>query len=164
MSDLFHDGVADEYISRITDVMLRANWHTYQVLTKRSEKMRDLLNSKLSFAAPANHIWWGVSAEDRKYGVPRIADLQAAKVAVRFVSAEPLLEDISAVNLSGINWLIVGGESGHGARPFHLDWARNLIRECKRQHVVCFIKQLGRQPWEGGDRLKLMNSKGLRSN
>ena len=160
MSDLFQDGVSDEYINRVADVMVEAKWHTFQVLTKRSERMRDLLNSKLKFAAQAPHIWWGVSAEDRKYGLPRIVHLQEAKVAVRFVSAEPLLEDIGEVNLNGIRWLIVGGESGHGARPFQLDWARNLIRECKRQRVACFVKQVGRQPWEDGKAIKLQSSKG----
>jgi protein gp37 len=160
MSDVFHKDIDDDYIIRVAKVMLEANWHTYQVLTKRSERMRDLLNSKLALAAKAPHIWWGVSVEDKKYGVPRIAHLQAAKVAVRFVSAEPLLEDLGSVNLTGINWLIVGGESGHGARPFHLDWARTLIRECQRQHVACFVKQVGRQPWDGGQRLKLASAKG----
>lgn len=160
MSDLFHEGVSDEYISHIAEVMLEANWHTFQVLTKRSSRMRDLLNSKLCLAAQAPHIWWGVSVENRKYGVPRIAHLQGANVAVRFISAEPLLEDIGAVNLSGINWLIVGGESGHGARPFQLDWARNMIHQCRLQHVACFVKQLGRQPWDDGKGLKLVSSKG----
>jgi protein gp37 len=160
MSDFFHKDIDDDYIVRVANVMLEANWHTYQVLTKRSERMRDLLNTKLASAAKASHIWWGVSAEDKKYGVPRIADLQTAKVAVRFVSAEPLLEGLGSVNLTGINWLIVGGESGHGARPFQLDWARNLIAECKRQHVACFVKQVGRQPWDGGQRLRLDSAKG----
>jgi protein gp37 len=160
MSDLFHEGVSDEYISRIAEVMLEANWHAFQVLTKRSGRMRDLLNSKLRLAAQAPHIWWGVSVEDQKYGVPRIGHLQAANVAVRFVSAEPLLEDIGAVNLDGVNWLIVGGESGHGARPFQLDWARNMIHQCHLQRVACFVKQLGRQPWDNGKSLKLESSKG----
>lgn len=135
MSDLFHNDIDDDYIIPVANVMMNANWHTYQVLTKRSERMRDLLNSKLRFAAQSGHIWWGVSAEDKKYGLPRIGHLQAADVAVRFVSAEPLLEDLGEFSLKGINWLIVGGESGHGARPFQIDWARNLIRVCKRQHV-----------------------------
>jgi protein gp37 len=160
MSDLFHEDVEDEYIIRVAKIMMEANWHTFQVLTKRSKRMLDLLNSKLSFAAQAPHIWWGVSVEDRKYGVPRISHLQAANVAVRFVSAEPLLEDLGSVSLTGIDWLIIGGESGQGARPFHLDWARNLIDECKRQRVACFMKQVGRQPWDGGQRLKLASAKG----
>lgn len=160
MSDLFHEGVGDDYIIGVAEVMMAAHWHTFQILTKRAERMRELLNSKLKFAASASHIWWGVSVEDRKYGVPRITHLQSANVAVRFISAEPLLEDLGTVNLSGINWLIIGGESGHGARPFELDWARNLIRECKHQHVACFMKQVGRQPWDDGMRLKLASSKG----
>jgi protein gp37 len=160
MSDFFHEGVSDDYIIRVANVMMEAKWHTYQVLTKRSERMRDLLNSKLVSAARAPHIWWGVSVEDKKYGVPRIAHLQAAKVAVRFVSAEPLLEDLGSVNLKGIDWLIIGGESGQGARLFNLDWARNLIGECKQQRVACFMKQVGRQPWNGGQHLKLASAKG----
>ena len=98
MSDLFHEAVPDGYILRVAEVMMRANRHTYQVLTKRSERMRDLLNSKLGFAALAGHIWWGVSAEDRKHGVPRIGHLQAANAAVRFLSVEPLLEDIGELD------------------------------------------------------------------
>ena len=160
MSDLFHKDIEDDYIVRVAEVMMRAYWHTYQVLTKRSERMRDLLNSKLASAAKAPHIWWGVSVEDKTYGVPRIVHLQAAKVAVRFVSAEPLLEDLGDVNLKGIDWPIVGGESGHGARPFHLDWARNLIRVCHCQQVACFVKQVGRQPWDAGKRLQLGSAKG----
>jgi protein gp37 len=160
MSDLFHEGVSDEYISSIAEVMLEANWHTFQVLTKRSSRMRDLLNSKLRLAAQAPHIWWGVSVEDRKYGVPRIAQLQAAKVGVRFLSIEPLLEGIGKVDLTDMEWVIIGGESGHGARPFQLDWARNLIQQCRRQKVACFLKQVGHQPWDNGAALKLESSKG----
>jgi protein gp37 len=160
MSDLFHEDVADDYIIRVAEVMMSATQHTYQVLTKRAERMRHLLNSKLQFAAHSPHIWWGVSVEDRKYGVPRIAHLRKADVAVRFVSAEPLLEDIGKVDLKGIRWVIIGGESGVRARPFDLEWARNLIRECKRQHVACFMKQVGRRPVANGKPLKLASSKG----
>ena len=92
--------------------------------------------------------------------MPRITHLRGANAAVRFISTEPLLEDIGAVNLSGINWLIVGGESGHGARPFQLDWARNMIQQCRRQKVACFVKQVGHQPWDNGKPLKLESSKG----
>jgi protein gp37 len=160
MSDIFHEGVADEYIGRIADVMLEANWHTFQVLTKRANRMRELLNSKLRLAAHAPHIWWGVSAEDRKFGVPRITQLQAARVGVRFLSIEPLLEDIGNVDLTGINWVIIGGESGHSAHPFQLNWARHLIQQCRRQKVACFLKQVGHQPWDNGKPLKLDSSKG----
>ena len=160
MSDLFHEAVSDEYILRVAEVMMRANRHTYQVLTKRSERMRDLLNSKLSFAAPAAHIWWGVSVEDRKYGVPRMGHLQAANSAVRFLSVEPLLEHIGELDLRGIHWVIVGGESGMSARPFNIDWARSVLRQCKERHVPCFIKQLGRRPMIGMTPLKLHSAKG----
>jgi protein gp37 len=160
MSDLFHENVADEYIVRVAEVMMIANQHTYQVLTKRSERMRDLLNSTLKFAAHTTHIWWGVSVEDRKYGLPRIAHLREADVAVRFVSAEPLLEDLGDLNLNSINWVIVGGESGTQPRPFDLAWARIIADQCKQQYVACFVKQLGRRPIENGELLKCASAKG----
>jgi protein gp37 len=160
MSDLFHEDVPDDYILKVVEVMLRANWHKYQVLTKRSARMRDLLNSKLGFAARATHILWGVSVEDKKYGLPRIKHLQSANAALRFVSFEPLLEDIGEVDLGGIDWVIVGGESGHGARQFDLAWARSILRQCREQHVHCFIKQLGLRPVQDGVRLKLVSRKG----
>jgi protein gp37 len=160
MSDLFHEGVADAYIQRVVDVMMAAPQHTYQILTKRAARMRELLNSKLAFAAQQPHIWWGVSVEDRKYGLPRIAELQSIDVSVRFLSIEPLLEDVGDVNLSGISWAIVGGESGHHARPFHLDWARSVLRQCRAQKVPCFIKQLGRRPMENVTPLRLLDRKG----
>src|SRR5271163_4884294 len=132
MSDLFHDGVHEDYICAVARVMVAANWHTYQVLTKRSERLRELLNSKLGFAANQSHIWWGVSVEDRKYGVPRIADLQAANAAIRFLSVEPLLEDIGELDLRCIGWMIVGGESGAGARPMKEDWVLSLRNQCRK--------------------------------
>ena len=117
MSDLFQEGVPEGYIEDVVRVMVEAKWHTYQVLTKRSERLRDLLNGNLRFASRARHIWWGVSVEDRRYGLPRVKHLQATKAAVRFLSIEPLLEDIGGFDISGIDWAIVGGESGRGARP-----------------------------------------------
>src|SRR4051812_18150820 len=101
MSDLFHEDVPDDYILQVVKVMTLANWHTYQVLTKRSERMRDLLRTKLLAAADLSHIWWGVSVENRKHGLPRIAHLQAAPARMRFLSVEPLLEDLGQVDLSG---------------------------------------------------------------
>src|SRR5690242_17005894 len=100
MSDLFHDQVPDDYIVAVARVMAAAKWHTYQVLTKRSERLRDLLNTKLSFAARQAHIWWGVSVEDKKYGVPRIAHLQSADASIRFLSVEPLLEHVGQLDLT----------------------------------------------------------------
>jgi protein gp37 len=123
--------------------MVAANWHTYQVLTKRSERIKKLLNSKLKFAAKQQHIWWGVSVEDQTYGVPRIKDLRAADAGVRFLSVEPLLEDVGTLDLTGINWIIVGGESGPGARPMEKKWVLSLRKQCREADVPFFFKQWG---------------------
>ncbi len=143
MSDLFHDEVPDNYIVAVAQVMATAKWHTYQVLTKRSERLRKLLNTKLRFAAKQRHIWWGVSVEDKKYGLPRIEDLRNADAKVRFLSVEPLLEDIGKLDLQGIDWMIVGGESGAGARPMKKEWVLPLRDQCKRSGVPFFFKQWG---------------------
>jgi len=143
MSDLFQNGIADEYIEAVAKVMVKANWHTYQVLTKRSARMASLLRGRLNFAASASHIWWGVSVEDRKYGLPRLADLQQAPAAVRFLSVEPLLEGLGKLNLDGIHWVIVGGESGHGARPLKKEWVTGVRDQCEGAGVPFFFKQWG---------------------
>lgn len=143
MSDLFHEGVPDDYIEKVCRVMLAANWHTYQILTKRADRMAALLQGKLSKAAKAAHIWWGVSVENRKHGLPRIARLRSAKPTVAFLSVEPLLEDLGAVDLRDISWVIVGGESGPGARPMRPEWVRNIRDSCQRADVPFFFKQWG---------------------
>src|SRR5258708_34976975 len=111
MSDLFHKDVPVDYIVEVCKVMRKANWHTYQILTKRSAGLRDLLQGPLGFAAMEPHIWWGVSVEDRAHGLPRIDHLREAPARMRFLSVEPLLEDLGGINLLGIVWVIVGGES-----------------------------------------------------
>lgn len=141
MSDLFHERVPDEFIARVLDVMTRAPWHIFQVLTKRSDRMRDLLRTNLCGAA--EHIWWGVSVEDRKYGVPRIDHLRDTPAAVRFLSIEPLLEDVGHLDLRGISWVIVGGESGPGARPMRYEWVTSILRQCQDDGVPFFFKQWG---------------------
>ncbi len=143
MSDLFYDRVPVDYIVAVARVMVAANWHTYQVLTKRSERLRNLLNSTLGFAATQPHIWWGVSVEDREYGLPRIEELRRAEAAVRFLSVEPLLEDLGKLNLDGINWIIVGGESGSGARPMKKEWVLSVRDQCRHKGVPFFFKQWG---------------------
>jgi protein gp37 len=143
MSDLFHEGVPLTYIEKVTTTMRLANWHTYQVLTKRSERLRELLCGRLRIAANDAHIWWGVSVEDRKYGLPRIADLQATPAAVRFLSVEPLLEDVGKLPLDGISWVIVGGESGPGARPMKEEWVLSIREQCNAANVAFFFKQWG---------------------
>ena len=143
MSDLFHERVPENYIKVVARVMELADWHTYQVLTKRAARMRELLAGSLRFAAGLDHIWWGVSVEDRKYGLPRIAELKAAPARVRFLSIEPLLEDLGEVDYSGIHWVIVGGESGHGARPMDRNWVLRIRRGCFAAGVPFFFKQWG---------------------
>jgi protein gp37 len=143
MSDLFHKDVPDAYVERVARVMQMADWHTYQVLTKRAERMRDLLRNRLSFAAGLSQVWWGVSVENRKHGVPRIDVLREAPAAVRFLSIEPLLEDLGEIKLDGIDWVIVGGESGLGARPMERSWVVNIREQCRAASVPFFFKQWG---------------------
>jgi protein gp37 len=143
MSDLFHKNVPDEYIEAVAAVMLQANWHTYQILTKRPERMMQLLKARLKTAACANHLWWGVSVENRKHGLPRLEHLRKSPAAVRFLSVEPLLEDLGTLNLSGIDWVIVGGESGAGAREMKPQWVRSIRNQCKEAGVAFFFKQWG---------------------
>ncbi len=143
MSDLFHKDVPAGYVEAVARVMHMANWHTYQVLTKRAEAMRQALNGPLRFAAEADHIWWGVSVEDRKYGLPRIDALRDAPARVRFLSVEPLLEDLGDVDLAGIHWVIAGGESGPGARKMEEAWVLRLRDRCREAGVPFFFKQWG---------------------
>lgn len=143
MSDLFQDDVPDAYIAAVAHVMALADWHTFQVLTKRSARMRQLLSGPMNSVAAAPHIWWGVSVEDRRYGLPRIEDLRRAPAAVRFLSVEPLLEDLGVLDLDGIDLVIVGGESGPGARPMRVEWVRSIRDQCAAANVRFFFKQWG---------------------
>ena len=143
MSDLFHEDVPDDYILSVARVMTAANWHTYQVLTKRADRLQSLLEGKLGFAAKQSHIWWGVSVENRKHGLPRIDLLRQSPAQVRFLSVEPLLEHLGPVNLGGINWVIVGGESGPGARPMEAAWVRSIRAQCRPAGAAFFFKQWG---------------------
>jgi protein gp37 len=143
MSDLFQDGIPDSFVEHVGRVMQMADWHTYQVLTKRAVHMRNMLKGPLAFAADLGHVWWGVSVEDRKYGLPRIDALRDAPAACRFLSVEPLLEDLGQINLDGIHWVIVGGESGAGARPMKEEWITSLREQCEAAKVPFFFKQWG---------------------
>lgn len=199
MSDLFHEGVPDGFITDVWRIMFSAPQHTFQVLTKRPERARSWLakwtdrieddyEPKLArgpaatraahksgrahlfadmiegWGAPPpgaafptydwaegmirwpnvlRNVWLGVSVEDRKFGLPRIAHLRATPAAVRFLSIEPLLEDLGSIDLTGISWVIVGGESGHGARRCDVRWIRNIVAQCREQGVAVFVKQLG---------------------
>ena len=143
MSDLFHEDVPEEYIVAVAKAMSTAKWHVFQVLTKRSERMRDLLRTELRIAAREPHIWWGVSVENRKHGLPRVDHLRSAEPATAFLSLEPLLEDVGGIDLAGIDWVIVGGESGPRARPMRRKWVVRIRGACRKANVPFFFKQWG---------------------
>jgi protein gp37 len=138
MSDLFHEDVPATYIRRVFGVMKRASHHEYQVLTKRSERMARLA---ANLDIPP-HVWMGVSVENQKY-TTRIDDLRRVEASVRFLSVEPLLGPIEDLDLTGIHWVIVGGESGHGARPMEPAWVRSIRDQCLASNVKFFFKQWG---------------------
>lgn len=155
MSDMFHGNIPAEYVRDIVRIMQAAPWHIYQVLTKRSDRMRRMLRNDPSFreAAAAKHIWWGVSAEDHKHGAPRIRNLLAANAATPWVSFEPLLEDMSDVPLDGIKWAVVGGESGWKFRPLVEEHARNMRDRCEALGIPFLFKQWGGLPKEKSRRI-----------
>jgi protein gp37 len=138
MSDLFHEDVPTDYVKRVFDVMVRAHWHQFQVLTKRAERLREL-SRELPW--PAN-VWQGVSVESERY-LDRVDDLRRTNAAVKFLSLEPLLEALPNLELRGIDWVIVGGESGPGARPIDKSWVIGIRERCKRAGVAFFFKQWG---------------------
>jgi protein gp37 len=153
MSDLFHKEVPREFVARVFDTMERARWHTFQILTKRSSLMRDFLRKRYGAQRGPSHMWFGVSVEDGTKG-SRIRHLQAAPAGVRFLSVEPLIGPMGQIDLRGIDWVIVGGESGPGARPMHPDWVRELREQCIAQGVAFFFKQWGGfRPKSGGREL-----------
>lgn len=138
MSDLFHEDVPLEFIQRVFDVMRRASWHTFQVLTKRSERLMNL-NADLDWP---DNVWMGVSVETTKY-VFRVDHLRQTKAKTKFLSIEPLLGAISNLNLRDIDWVIVGGESGPRARPLHPQWVLDIRDQCQAARVPFFFKQWG---------------------
>lgn len=141
MSDLFHPDVPFQFIEKVFDVMRQAHWHQFQVLTKRPERMADFMQTRTTTDIPPN-IWLGTSVENRKY-MHRIDTLRNITTAVRFLSLEPLLDDLGKINLNGIHWVIVGGESGPGARPIQEEWVLNIKEQCHHARVPFFFKQWG---------------------
>lgn len=138
MSDLFHVKVPCEFISKIFDVMSRTQQHIYQFLTKRAERL-----AELSDLMPwSKNVWAGVTVEATEYKY-RIELLRQTKANIKFLSLEPLLEDLGKLELTGVDWVITGGESGPGARPINADWVRNIREQCIEQNVPFFFKQWG---------------------
>ena len=152
MSDLFHKNVNREYIDQVFDAMENADWHVYQVLTKRSSLMRNYVRKRYGGDAVPSHIWLGVSVEDEAHK-KRINHLRQINSKARFISFEPLLGPLGCVDLSGIAWAIVGGESGPRARPMQSDWATELRDRCEANGVAFFFKQWGGSRPKSGGRL-----------
>lgn len=157
MSDLFHEQVPFEFIDTIFETIKHTPQHRYQILTKRPERMETYIRDR---SAPPN-AWLGTSVEDREYGLPRIAVLQRIHTSIRFLSIEPLLEDIGTLSLAGITWVIVGGESGPHARPMKPAWARSIRDQCARAGVAFFFKQWGAYGHDGVRRAKGANGREL---
>lgn len=157
MSDLFQDEIPATFIDQVMDVIAGTPWHTYQILTKRSANMRRYFEKR---DVPKN-AWLGVSVEDKKYGKPRIDDLASIQAATRFLSVEPLLEDLGRIKLKGIHWVIVGGESGVGARPMQEEWVVNVRNQCQQRNVDFFFKQWGAWGADGKKRNKKANGRVL---
>lgn len=139
MSDLFHEDVPDEFLDDVFAVMRQTPQHTYQILTKRAYRLPQYFGSK---ALPSN-IWIGVTVEDRESGIPRIDHLRKVNAAIRFLSVEPLLQDLGKIDLNGIHWVIVGGESGPNARPMHQGWVLSIKEQCEKYGSAFFFKQWG---------------------
>jgi three-Cys-motif partner protein len=150
MSDLFHHSIPREFFVRVFQVMETADWHIYQVLTKRSSLMRDFVHERYQGTSTPSHIWLGVSVEDRA-ALTRVRHLQQTAARVRFISAEPLLGPLGELPLTGIHWVIVGGESGPDFRPMEAEWARAIRDQCLKAGVAFFFKQWGGlRPTSGG--------------
>jgi len=152
MSDLFHKEIPLAFIDRVFDTMERAPWHTFQVLTKRSSRLRDYVNKRYPDKLAPPYIWLGASVEDGTKK-SRVRHIQQTNATVRFLSVEPLIGPIGEVDLSGIHWVIVGGESGPRARPMLPEWAQEVRDQCKATKVPFFFKQWGGRTPKAGGRL-----------
>jgi len=138
MSDIFHEKIPDDFIFQIFDVMNRAYWHTFQVLTKRPKRLKKLAD-KLKWT---DNIWMGVTVEANEY-VDRADYLRECPAKIKFLSLEPLIDSVDKLDYTGIDWVIVGGESGYGARAMHKEWVREIRDRCKKENIDFFFKQWG---------------------
>ena len=157
MSDVFHEDVPFEYIDQIFESIAKTPQHTYQILTKRADRMAQYFINR---PVPDN-AWLGVSVEDQEYGVPRIALLRQVSAKIRFLSVEPLLEDLGDLDLTNIHWVIVGGESGAKARPMQKEWVEDIRIQCEEANVAFFFKQWGGWGADGKKRAKRYNGREL---
>lgn len=157
MSDLFHEQAAVSFLDDVFDIIAQTPHHTYQILTKRADRMAAYFSTR----TPPENAWLGVSVENQQYGLPRIDYLRNIPAKVRFLSVEPLLEDLGKINLKDIHWVIVGGESGPNARPMHPDWVENIKSQCDRSSASFFFKQWGGWGADGKKRHKKENGRML---
>jgi protein gp37 len=157
MSDLFHEKIPDSYLDNVFEVIASTPHHTYQILTKRSERLPEYFAGRRM----PNNAWLGVSVEDRTYGIPRIGHLRRVDAKIRFLSVEPLLEDLGPFDLSGIHWVIVGGESGPKARPMRPEWAERIRLQAEKAGCEFFFKQWGAWGADGRKRNKRANGRSL---
>jgi protein gp37 len=155
MSDLFHEEIPDSYIEAVFDVMSNAPQHKFQVLTKRSERMVEFMESRKA----TKNLWLGVTVENRRHGMPRIPLLRQVDVPIRFLSIEPLLEDLGEIDLTGMHWVIVGGESGPSARKMEPEWVLHVKSQCDEAKVPFFFKQWGTWGPDGKKRSKKGNGR-----
>lgn len=179
MTDLFHENTPFSWVDRIFEVIAKCPQHTFQILTKRPERMAqyfekgfvkytknlvefdDSLGEQREFAYfPLSNVWLGTTVENQAMADKRIPILEKIPAAVRFLSCEPLLEQIHFDVLTGIDWVITGGESGNKSRPCDVDWIRSIVTQCDEQNVPVFVKQLGSYAWQDSERLKLKSRKG----
>lgn len=157
MSDLFHEDIPDSYLLQVLAVIRQAPHHIFQILTKRAERMAEFFRTR---QLPCN-VWLGVTVENRAHGLPRIDALRRVSASVRFISVEPLLEDLIEIDLTGIHWVIVGGESGPKARPMKREWVLNIKRMCDEEGGAFFFKQWGEWSVDGLRRGKKYNGRML---
>lgn len=157
MSDLFHDDIPDSFLDEVFSVVNKTPQHTYQILTKRAERLPRYFSNR---KCPKN-VWLGVSVEDRAFGLPRIESLRQVDADIRFLSVEPLLESLGNINLTGIHWVIVGGESGPKARPMQKEWIDEIRIQCEAENVAFFFKQWGGWGVDGKRRAKKENGREL---
>lgn len=153
MSDLFHKEVPRSFVDKVFDTIEQGDWHTFQVLTKRSSRLRDYVNDRYAKKQPPRNLWLGASVEDASK-ISRIRHIRDTRAAVRFLSIEPLIGPMGAIDLTGLHWVIVGGESGPSARPIRAEWVRSIRDQCAAARVPFFFKQWGGyRPKTGGREL-----------
>lgn len=157
MSDVFHEAVPTEFIDQIFDTIRQTPQHTYQILTKRADRLAEYFRDR----KPPQNAWIGVTVENVKHGLPRIDLLRSVDASIRFLSVEPLLEDLGEISLEGIHWVIVGGESGPKARPMQEAWVENIRRQCEAIGAAFFFKQWGGWGADGQRRAKKRNGRQL---